>query len=118
MKARPNFFPSLPGRLFIVFSFPARFLTTRVKQITALGVIGFFIAAMLPGCSPVYVLRAAYEEGKILWRREPITDFIQKPDVELETQEKLRLVLSVRDYARDHLKFNVGGSYSSYSYVD
>jgi predicted aminopeptidase len=30
----------------------------------------------------------------------------------------LQLVLAVRDYARDVLKFNVGGSYSSFSYVD
>ncbi len=76
------------------------------------------MATMLPGCSPIYVLRAAYEEGKILWRREPIIDFIRKPDVEPDTQEKLRLVLDVREYARDVLKFNVGGSYATYSYVD
>jgi predicted aminopeptidase len=73
---------------------------------------------MLAGCSPVYFLRAAYEEGKILWRREPIADFIRKPDVAADTQEKLQLVLAVREYARDVLKFNVGGSYSSYSFVD
>ncbi|HEX9262731.1 MAG TPA: aminopeptidase [Candidatus Binatia bacterium] len=76
------------------------------------------MAAILPGCSPLYVLRAAYEEGKILWRREPITDFILKPDVKPDMQAKLQTVLAVRNYARDVLKFNVGGSYSSYSYVD
>ena len=75
-------------------------------------------AAMLSACSPLYVMRAAYEEGKILWRREPIANFIERPDVTSDTQEKLRLVLATRDYARDHLKFNVGGSYASYSYVD
>ena len=76
------------------------------------------MAGMLSGCSPIYVLRAAYEEGKILWRREPITDYIQKPEITLDTQEKLKLVLAVREYARDVLGLNVGGSYSSYSYVD
>lgn len=76
------------------------------------------MAALFSGCSPVYVLRAAYEEGKILWRREPITDLLHKPDVPLDTQEKLQLVLAVREYARDTLKFNVGGSYASYSLVD
>jgi predicted aminopeptidase len=70
------------------------------------------------GCSPFYVMRAAYEEGKILWRREPITDFLGKPGVAPDTKEKLRLVLAVRDYAQNTLKLNVGGSYSSYSYVD
>ena len=70
------------------------------------------------GCSPLYVLRAAYEEGKILWRREPITDFVEKPGTDADTKEKLGLVLAVRDYADKTLKMNVGGSYSSYSYVD
>ena len=71
------------------------------------------VVASLSGCSPLYVLRAAYEEGKILWRREPIVDFLNNPQVKPDTQEKLQLVLAVREYARDVLKFNVGGSYSS-----
>jgi predicted aminopeptidase len=69
-------------------------------------------------CSPFYVLRAAYEEGKILWRRQPITALLEKPDLGQENRDKLRLVLAVREYARDRLKMNVGGSYASYSYVD
>jgi predicted aminopeptidase len=73
---------------------------------------------LLSACSPFYVLRAAYEEGKILWRREPIGLFLEKADVAQDTQEKLKLVLAVREYARDVLKMNVGGSYASYSYVD
>src|SRR6266508_3813687 len=76
------------------------------------------MGSIVSGCSPIYVLRAAYEEGKILWRREPIADFIQNPAVAQDTHEKLRLVLAVREYARDVLKLRVGGSYSSYSYVD
>jgi len=75
-------------------------------------------AVFLAGCSPFYILRAAYEEGKILWRREPIESVLQRPDLDPETQEKLKLVLAVREYARDVLKFRVGGSYASYSYVD
>jgi predicted aminopeptidase len=79
-----------------------------------LGVLG----SVISGCSPFYVIRAAYEEGKILWRREPIPEYLEKPELGAETQDKLRLVLAVREYARDVLKLNVGGSYSSYSYVD
>ncbi len=75
-------------------------------------------AFLLSGCSPFYVLRAAYEEGKILWRREPIEGLLEKPDIDPLTREKLELVLAVRDYAGDSLKFRVGGSYASYSYVD
>lgn len=79
--------------------------------------IGFLIS-LLSGCSPFYIIRAAYEEGKILWRREPIAQYLANPEVGRDAQEKLRLVLAVREYARDVLKLNVGGSYSSYSYVD
>lgn len=63
-------------------------------------------------------MRAAYEEGKILWRREPIVEFIAAPNLEKETKDKLELVLAVREYARNVLKLDVGGSYTSYSYVD
>jgi predicted aminopeptidase len=93
-------------------------IEVKPRQFVAAILLGIVMGAILSGCSPIYVLRAAYEEGKILWRREPIIDFIQKADVNLDTQEKLKLVLAVREYARDVLKLNVGGSYASYSYVD
>jgi predicted aminopeptidase len=90
----------------------------RLRQVATLALVAVPLAAMLPACSPLYVMRAAYEEGKILWRRQPIADFIEQPEVAPDTQEKLRLVLAAREYARDRLDFNVGGSYASYSYVD
>ncbi len=76
------------------------------------------LGSTLSGCSPFYVMRAAYEEGKILWRREPIADFIERPGIAADTKEKLALVLAVREYAKNTLKLNVGKSYSTYSYVD
>jgi predicted aminopeptidase len=76
------------------------------------------VSSVLSGCSPSYVMRAAYEEGKILWRREPIVRFLERSEVEADTREKLKLVLAVREYARDVLKLKVGGSYASFSYVD
>ncbi|MSP38773.1 MAG: hypothetical protein EXR70_09820 [Deltaproteobacteria bacterium] len=88
------------------------------RRLVAAILLGIVMGAVLSGCSPIYVLRAAYEEGKILWRREPIVDYVRKPEVTLDTQEKLKLVLALREYARDVLKLNVGGSFSSYSYVD
>jgi predicted aminopeptidase len=83
-----------------------------------MGFLAALMAALLSACSPLYIMRAAYEEGKILWRREPIANYIERSDVATDTQEKLRLVLAAREYARDRLDFNVGGSYASYSYVD
>lgn len=84
----------------------------------SLGLVALIIGSVLSGCSPIYLLRAAYEEGKILWRREPIVDYVKRPEVTLDSQEKLKLVLTVREYARDVLKLNVGGSYASFSFVD
>ena len=98
---------------------PIRWVTRRgLKHLLWLVLASILVAAFISGCSPLYVLRAAYEEGKILWRREPIVDFLGNPQVQPDTQEKLQLVLAAREYARDVLKFKVGGSYSSYSYVD
>ena len=90
----------------------------KFSTLSVLIVLCLLLSSFLSACSPFYVLRAAYEEGKILWRREPITQFLEKADVNQDTQEKLKLVLAVREYARDVLKLNVGGSYASYSYVD
>jgi predicted aminopeptidase len=90
----------------------------RLRSAVALIASGLVFGSLLSGCSPLYVLQAAYEEGKILWRREPIADYLARPDVSPEIREKLRMVLDVRDYAANTLKMNVGGSYSTYSYVD
>ncbi|NIO08343.1 MAG: hypothetical protein GTO40_10180, partial [Deltaproteobacteria bacterium] len=64
------------------------------------------------------MIRAAYEEGKILWRREPIKELLKNPDLDRDTREKFELVLAVREYARDTLKLRVKGSYASYSHLD
>jgi predicted aminopeptidase len=108
----------IPGRKHLTAVSPLDLVQLRRSPYTWIILLSALVGSILSGCSPIYVLRAAYEEGKILWRREPIADFLQKPEVVQGTQEKLRLVLAARDYARDVLKFNVGGSYSSYSYVD
>src|SRR5262245_46680931 len=119
MIDRPSVSPSLQCDATQRYYLPIRWVTRRgLKPLLWLILAGILVAAAISGCSPLYVLRAAYEEGKILWRREPITDFVQKTNVAPDTQEKLQLVLAVRDYARDVLKFNVGGSYASFSYVD
>ena len=91
-----------------------------VRKFTPRTLFAIFLlcALFLASCSPLYILRAAYEESKILWRREPIEGLLQKPDLDPETRDKFKLVLEVREYARDTLKFRVKGSYASYSYVD
>ncbi len=69
------------------------------------------------GCSPGYVLRAGYEEAKILWRREPFERALARGNLDGDERRKINAVLAARDFARG-LGFNVGGSYASLSYVD
>src|ERR1044072_2632051 len=109
---------SVSPRRFSRYSRVGCLLRRRFKPLFWLTTVSVVIAAVLPGCSPLYVLRAAFEEGKILCGREPISDFVDSAGVQADTQEKFKLVLAVRKYARDVLNFNVGGSYSSYSRVD
>ncbi len=46
--------------------------TDSVSPAPVVQVLAVLIALLVAGCSPTYVLRAGYEEAKILWRREPI----------------------------------------------
>src|SRR5712692_6264322 len=71
------------------------------------------LTCLLSACSPTYVLRAGYEEAKILWHRRPIEEVLRRPDLDAATREKLELVLRVRRFAEQDLDFKVGGSYSS-----
>jgi predicted aminopeptidase len=70
------------------------------------------------GCSAGYVARAAYEEARILWKREPIETVLAQPDVAPAVKRKLQLVLDVREFAAARLGFRVGGSFRSISPVD
>ncbi len=73
------------------------------------------LAFGLGGCSPIYVLRAGYEEAKILWHRRPISKVLARSDLDPLTREKLELVLAVRQYAQKELQFRVGNSYTTFS---
>lgn len=70
------------------------------------------------GCSPVYVLRAGYEEAKILSRRESIRKLVADPSTPPERREKLALVLQARTYADRVLGLRAGESYTTFSELD
>jgi predicted aminopeptidase len=72
----------------------------------------------LSACSPIYVIRAGVEEAKILSRRRPIARVIEDPATAPETRRKLALVLQARDFAEHALDLDVGGSYTTYSWVE
>ncbi|HET8656131.1 MAG TPA: aminopeptidase [Longimicrobiaceae bacterium] len=69
-------------------------------------------------CSPIYVLRAGYEEAKILSRRRPIAELVADSTTPPVTREKLRLVLQARTFAQDSLGLKAGDSYTTFSRLD
>jgi predicted aminopeptidase len=75
------------------------------------------VAPALASCSPAYLLRAGYEEARILRRRQPIARMIADPATPEERRGKLRLVLEARAYAQDSLRLDVGKSYTLFSEV-
>lgn len=68
-------------------------------------------------CSPAYVLRAGWEEAKILHRRQPIARLVADPRTPEAKRGKLQLVLDARAFAHDSLGLKTGKSYTLYSEV-
>lgn len=75
-------------------------------------------AVAISGCYTGYLVRAAYEGGRILWNRKPISNELANGDLSPEVRTKLEMVLAVRKFAADELGLNVGGAYSSVAPVD
>lgn len=76
------------------------------------------VVMLLAACSPLYVMRAGYEEAKILARRKSIVSLVENPATPTETREKLRLVLRARAFAEDSLGLETGKSYTTFSQLD
>jgi len=74
-----------------------------------------WLIAPLAGCSPGYVLRAAWEEARILANRRSIADILNDSTVDAQTRAKLELVVEARSFASRDLALAVGDSYTSYS---
>ncbi|MCE2397717.1 MAG: aminopeptidase [Gemmatimonadetes bacterium] len=70
------------------------------------------------GCSPRYVLRAGWEEAKILNGRRSLPEVILDPATDAETRGKLTLAYEAREFARDSLLLDVGDSYTTYTKLE
>ena len=73
------------------------------------------LASSLVACSPGYVLRAAWEEARILARRRPMDEVLSDPALDPVTRGKLELVVRARSFAGRRLNLDVGDSYTSYA---
>lgn len=70
--------------------------------------------SLLSACSPGYVLRAGWEETKILAARKPIHDVVHDTATPVDVREKLRLVQDAREFAARELALEPGNSFTSY----
>lgn len=78
----------------------------------------FALALGLAGCDAGYISRAAYEEMRLLWNRQPIAAVLEKKDLPADIRARLETVLAVRGFAADQLGLNVGGAYRTVTNVD
>lgn len=75
-------------------------------------------AAVSLTCSPLYVLRAGFEEAKILSRRRDIAVVLADPRTSANVKRKLGVVVQARAFADNQLGLDAGESYTTYSWVD
>lgn len=90
----------------------------RLRQRFIAGV-GFALVLLLlvtpTGC---YLSRAAWEEGKILARRQPIAELVASRTTDSLIRRKLALVLAARQYAQDSIRLATEESFTTYSKLD
>jgi predicted aminopeptidase len=86
------------------------------------GILAIAVSAAVLGLisapTACYLSRGAWEEAKILSRRQPISEIIADPRTSKEAREKLKVVLAAREYARDSLRLRTKDSFTTYSRLD
>ena len=65
-----------------------------------------------------YLSRGAWEEGKILARRQPIAQLVADRRTDPVMRRKLAIVLAARQYAKDSIRLRTKDSFTSYSKLD
>lgn len=75
------------------------------------------LSLCLAGCSPVFVIKAAYQESKILLGRKKIDKLIKNENTEPILKEKLQLVQNARNFTIN-MGLTPGKSFTMYSKVD
>src|SRR5215204_2732849 len=86
----------------------------RTLAVVALAIVAYFVVTP----TGRYLLRAGWEEGKILARRQPIAQLAGDSATTPALRAKLVLVLAARAYAHDSLKLETGQSFTTYSRLD
>ena len=81
-----------------------------------LGLVGVVALALVVG-TPTgrYLIRAGWEEGKILQRRRPITEIVNDSATRPATRQKLRLVLAARAFGAESVGLKARQSFTTFS---
>jgi predicted aminopeptidase len=74
--------------------------------------------ALISAPTACYLSRGAWEEAKILSRRQPISELVANPGTPKVAREKLKVVLAARQYAKDSLRLRTKDSFTTYSRLD
>ncbi len=93
----------------------------RLGRVLAISLLLFVVAAIVVAAATRtgrYLVRAAWEEGKILARRRPITAVLADSTVPTVVRDRLQLVLEARAFAVDSVRLDAGESYTTYSPLD
>ena len=86
----------------------------RALAVVALAIVAYFV--LTP--TGRYLLRAGWEEGKILARRQPIAQLVADSATTPALRAKLALVLAARAFAHDSLALETGESFTTFSRLD
>ncbi len=89
-------------------------MSKRLWAIAGLGAV-ILVALSPTGC---YLSRGAWEEGKILARRQPIARLVADERTDPLTRRKLEIVLAARQYAKDSILLKTEESFTTYSKLD
>jgi len=98
----------------------ARLGATCLRPRSLAGVLIALTASLtFSGCGIGYIVRGAYEEGRLLWNRQPISaELASDQALPPQLRAKLETVLRVREFAADRLGLNTGGAYLTVTEVD
>jgi predicted aminopeptidase len=80
--------------------------------------VALAVLALISAPTACYLSRGAWEEAKILSRRQPISELVADPRTPKGAREKLKVVLAARKYAKDSLRLRTKDSFTTYSRLD
>jgi predicted aminopeptidase len=80
--------------------------------------VALVVLALISTPTACYLSRGAWEEAKILSRRQPISEIVADPRTPADVRAKLEVVLAARKYARDSLRLRTKDSFTTYSRLD